>query len=410
MNKKVMALAVAGAFATPVTVLAQASNVQVFGTMYMEYAYVKQGSAVGGSGTNAGTDLVNIDILQAPGSEFGIKGEEALGGGTSIWFQCVTTADIRGVANGMCGRNSAVGLKGRFGGVYAGNWDMPTKRVGGIGRLGSDTGLWGTGFLLMNNSGSFNESNGQTAFSRRQNNSIFYDSPVFSGFQAFVGVSTTPSAQTKTTNASGAKPRVYSVAASYINGPLNLMAGYERHDNFGSGAGTAGIAAAGYAGTDTGWQIGGNYNFGLARIGFIYADQKLDTSTTAAVQSDLKVSSWQIGGDWTISGPHVVRGSYTKSNNTKGSFGGAIVSGLCTNAGLAATGAGQRIGNCGQGATGANIWTIEYVYLASKRTTMTAGYAQLSNDSNARYSLGAATQPLAGQNQSGFGLSVKNTF
>ena len=66
MNKKVMALAVAGAFAAPAAAFAQASNVQIFGTMYVEYAYAHQGAkaltAVGGP---SGGDLVNIDVLQA---------------------------------------------------------------------------------------------------------------------------------------------------------------------------------------------------------------------------------------------------------------------------------------------------------------------------------------------------------
>ena len=42
MNKKLMTLAVAGAFAAPAAAFAQASNVQIFGTMYLEYAYAKQ--------------------------------------------------------------------------------------------------------------------------------------------------------------------------------------------------------------------------------------------------------------------------------------------------------------------------------------------------------------------------------
>src|SRR4029077_14716175 len=64
MNKKVMALAVAGAFAAPAAAFAQASNVQIFGTMYLEYAYAKQGAIAGPSGG----DLVNVDIMQTPGS------------------------------------------------------------------------------------------------------------------------------------------------------------------------------------------------------------------------------------------------------------------------------------------------------------------------------------------------------
>jgi len=64
MNKKLMALAVAGAFAAPAAAFAQASNVQIFGTMYLEYAYAKQGAIAGPSGG----DLVNVDIMQTPGS------------------------------------------------------------------------------------------------------------------------------------------------------------------------------------------------------------------------------------------------------------------------------------------------------------------------------------------------------
>ncbi len=131
MNKKVMTLAVAGAFAAPAAAFAQASNVQIFGTMYLEYAYAKQGAIAGPSGG----DLVNVDIMQTPGSEIGIKGEEALGGGTSAWFQCVSTADIRGSSqNGFCSRNSAIGVKGNWGNAYAGNWDMPMKKSAGAAR------------------------------------------------------------------------------------------------------------------------------------------------------------------------------------------------------------------------------------------------------------------------------------
>jgi len=153
MNKKLMTLAVAGAFAAPAAAFAQASNVQIFGTMYLEYAYAKQGAIAGPSGG----DLVNVDIMQTPGSEIGVKGEEALGGGTSAWFQCVSTADIRGSSqNGFCSRNSAIGMKGSWGNAYAGNWDMPMKKSAGAARIVSDTGIWGVGRMLYGDSSTFN--------------------------------------------------------------------------------------------------------------------------------------------------------------------------------------------------------------------------------------------------------------
>ena len=118
MNKKLMTLAVAGAFAAPAAAFAQASNVQIFGTMYMEYAYGKQGVGSPAPAAGATNDQINVDILQSPGSEIGIKCEEALGGGMSAWFQCASTADIRGSSTaGFCSRNSAVGVKGGFGNI-----------------------------------------------------------------------------------------------------------------------------------------------------------------------------------------------------------------------------------------------------------------------------------------------------
>ena len=57
MNKKLMTLAVAGAFAAPAVAFAQASNVQIFGTIYMEYAYAKQGPIGAGAATAPGLRL-----------------------------------------------------------------------------------------------------------------------------------------------------------------------------------------------------------------------------------------------------------------------------------------------------------------------------------------------------------------
>lgn len=383
MNKKVMALAVAGAFAAPTAVLAQASNVQIFGTAYVEYGYFKQGAQSPiGSG-----DLVNIDILQTPGSELGIKGEEALGGGMTVWFQCASTMDFRGSApQGLCGRNSALGLKGNFGNAFAGNWDMPMKRTAGAVRIVSDTGLWGAGPMLFGNSTSTNGRASPTTWSRRQNQSLFYDTPVISGFQGFIGISTPSDSIAATTNLSGAKSRMWGAAVNYTNGPLLVTAGYESHSNFQPAGGGA------FAGTDTGYQLGASYQFGPVKAGLLYTKQKYEMSAT----TNADVSAWNLGAQWAIVGPHALRGGYTKANNTQGNFAGGLV--------------GNRVYNAGGGATGGTIWQVQYVYNASKRTEMTVGYARLQNDANARYNLGGATAPAAGQNQDAFGVSIKNTF
>jgi predicted porin len=71
---------------------------------------------------------------------------------------------------------------------------------------------------------------------------------------------------------------------------------------------------------------------------------------------------------------------------------------------------GQRIGNCGNGGTKGELFQIQYVFQASKRTEFDVGYVYLKNDSNARYSLGGFTQPSSGENQQAFAVSMKTTF
>jgi predicted porin len=87
------------------------------------------------------------------GSAVGFKGQEQLGGGMSAWFQCESSADVRGLnQDGFCGRNSAVGLKGGWGNLFFGRWDTPFKRAT-LGMVGAgDTGLWVLAFTMVGNS------------------------------------------------------------------------------------------------------------------------------------------------------------------------------------------------------------------------------------------------------------------
>lgn len=434
MNKKIMALAVASALAAPAVVLAQASNVQIFGTMYMEYSYVSQGS------TQSLGALQNIDILQAPGSEIGVKGEEALGGGMSVWFQCASTADIRGSGitgnistNGFpssvsmfCGRNSAIGVKGSLGNVFFGNWDAPMKALAGKTRIVSDTGIWGTAGLLFANSSSYSDngpatsttSTGTLSFSRRQNSSMHYQSPVWNGLQASAIVSTPQNAIGLTSNHSGAKTRMWGLGAEYNNGPLVLTGAYEQHNNFQVGAGrydsttTLTTPAQGYAGNDTAFTLGAGYQLGSVKLGLLYVKRNYDTGNNAATcgqaagtSTDMKIASVNLAGQWAIVGPHSLRSGYTRAGDTKGNCG------LNNNtAGFTGTRLGNTIVNGGTGNTGASLWQVQYVYNASKRTEMTAGYARMNNDTFATYGLQGAATPRQGDSQNAFAVSIKNTF
>jgi len=390
MQKKLIAVAVAGALGAPVLAHAQASTVQVYGNLYYEYAWINQGRFPNG-------DHVNVDMMQTPGSEIGFKGEEQLGGGLSAWFQCASTADMRGQSqDGWCSRNSAIGLKGAFGNVFMGNWDTPFKRVGGINRIVNETGAFGASFLLTGGATTVNGGATPGLFSRRQNNSINYDSPSFSGFQVMASTSATNAASANTSGMAGNKPRLWSLGLTYANGPLNIGGAYESHKDFNP----AGVAT-GFSGTDKGWLLAAGYQLGPVKLGLMYVDRKYETG----VGTDLKVAAWNLGADWKIAGPHGLRAGYTRANDTKGSYVGT----------LAGSGS-MLVGNGGAGSTGANLWQIHYVNTLSKRTEATIGYARLDNKNNARYALGgvggtsAASAPAAGNDMHVWGISLRHRF
>ncbi|HET9662632.1 MAG TPA: porin, partial [Burkholderiales bacterium] len=78
MQKKLMAIAVAGALGAPAVVMAQASTVSIYGQITYEYGIAFQGDAAPGVGRP------NVDYADTPGgSAIGFRGEEKLGGGLS---------------------------------------------------------------------------------------------------------------------------------------------------------------------------------------------------------------------------------------------------------------------------------------------------------------------------------------
>jgi predicted porin len=392
MQKKLIAAAIASAFAAPVVASAAdgagSSTVQVFGTIYVEYSYAKQGR---NAGAGVQPDRTSTDFLQTPGSEIGFKGEERLGGGLSAWYQCTSTADPRGQSqNGFCSRNSALGLKGAFGNVFIGNWDTPFKRtISPTAVGGNDTGIWGTAFLLTGDSTTDAVGANRANFKKRQNNSINYDSPNFGGFQV-MGMFTSAQASTATLdNQTNNKARVWSLGLQYSAGPLYVSGGYEEHRQY------AGVGALPDGTKDRGWHLGAAYTWGPVRVGGLYTQQKFDVAA-----GEVKAKAWHAGVDWTIAGPHGLRAAYTQAGNMSGVAG--ILIGTASGPGYRPT-AGSD--------TGARLYQIRYVYTFSKRTEFNVGYVRLNNDNNAAYNLGGLNGAHApGEKQQAVAFSMRHTF
>src|SRR3972149_11779922 len=82
MNKKLMALAVAGALAAPAAAFAQASNVQIYGRVNMGL----DNYSATGARDGAGFDYKGRNRIYDAGSRLGFQGTEELGGGLKAIF------------------------------------------------------------------------------------------------------------------------------------------------------------------------------------------------------------------------------------------------------------------------------------------------------------------------------------
>ena len=270
MNKKVMALAVAGALAAPAVAVAQ---VEIGGSVHLQYF----------SSDSGNTNSKKTDVLTTSEPEIYVRGEDKLGGDMSAWFQCTSSMDILGTAASSgnstatsgtalnpttttgaapgqwCGRNSAIGMKGGFGNIFAGNWDTPQKLVVNQARgwWGGTNTLQGGSLVLLGNGAGSDVGNGgpgtsaANSFFRRQNRSISYWSPSWSGFNVNAMFSASNEA-TALSDGSNLKPRMYSLAGMYTLGAFFAGLGYESHKDFNPT--NAALSAYG-GGTDSNWNL-----------------------------------------------------------------------------------------------------------------------------------------------------------
>lgn len=382
MKKKLIAVAVAGALGVPGVALAQASTVQIYGTLILNYNYLDPGAG-----------KPNVDMFNAHDANIGFKGEERLGGGTSAWFQCESTMDVTGQGSslgstGWCGRNSAFGMKGGFGNVYAGIWDTPMKQTMANFRPFSTSGAYGMGALLWNEAQS-DIGNSGASFTRRQTNLWSYNSPNMGGFEVKGAFSATNEATAQTTASTVQKARLWGLSAQYANGPLIVGGGWEKHNDYNVAAQTN------YrGGNDRAFSGGVAYTFmGTLKASLMYVD--MDYGLAAG--QNLRQKSYAAHIDWAIAGPNRIRAGWTHARDTSGNFVGNV---------------NQFVGNNGAGGTSANLYAVQYAYAFSKRTELNFGYARVDNGSNARYRLQTLgpSNALGGENQSAWVIGTKHTF
>ena len=416
MNKKLIALAIAGAFAAPVA-MADNSNVTIYGEFAGSVDYVDGGNynAVPGSGLSAAA-AERRGRVSSNNSFLGFKGTEDLGNGLSaIWqYEQSIAIDKQNINNNAGDTNPAltsnqsrrqtfVGLSSQqIGSVTLGIHDTPYKTsTGPLDIFGQHTladyrSIWGA-------VGSANIA------SIRAENSVMYTSPNMSGFT----IKALLAAQNEGGNDTGVKgaastsvtnPHLYSVSGTYANGPIFATLAYE--DNKSANGAAAAVAFAAGPPTILGsvavpasdsnlknWRTGVGYSFAGFKVGLAFERIKL-TGQSAGVSQEAQRSAWYLPVSYQM-GNNTIKAAYTQAGKSNSKSGGVDTSGN----------------------NGAKQFSVGFDHAMSKRTNVYALYTKLRNDSNGTYSLGGGGSGIAsvaaasyGEDPKGFSIGMVHKF
>ena len=158
MNKKLVAVAIAGLLAAPLA-QAQTANVTLYGRINIDMEFVH--------GRLSNNTDPNVYRVASNSSRFGLRGTESLGGGLNAIFQ-IENGSIRpttGDGGNLAGRDSFVGLSGGWGTFKMGRYLAPYDDIHGI--FGNDNtaatsilstaSVWAQGFAGQPVNGGFDD-------------------------------------------------------------------------------------------------------------------------------------------------------------------------------------------------------------------------------------------------------------
>lgn len=331
MNKKLLAFAVAAAFAAPMVANADSGNVQIGGTVKVSVDSLDDGND---RNWNVSSNSSNIWF----------KGAEDLGNGMKAVWQMTTYVGLGGTGSGSnawTNGNSFLGLAGGFGTVVLGKHDTPFKI------LGRKVDLFGD---QIGDSRNLISAGGAT-WDLRPDNVLAWITPTFSGFHAALAHVT----NVDTAAASDVSIDAWSGLGIYENGPITAGLAYERHNlsnaTFNTNDESAWRLAGGYdfgagkvnalwqrmndiGGTNndrTTWGLGASFKVGsgAAKVQYTRAGDVSDTSNTGA-------NMWSLGYDHNLSKRTVAYAAVARTSNDSAAKFSAYAGGHGDNPGIMA--------------------------------------------------------------------------
>src|ERR1700680_4410764 len=172
MNKKLIALAVAGVCVAPAAMAQTTNPVVLYGVVYETLESVE------GKGPTTAATAPRRQRVSDQASRLGVRGTEDLGGGLKAFFQLETVFKADQNDSTFANRNSAVGLQGGFGSILMGRWDTPLKVAANAMDPFGDVTLGGQGVATLGSG----VGGVQGQFDIRQQNVVQYWSPSWAGF------------------------------------------------------------------------------------------------------------------------------------------------------------------------------------------------------------------------------------
>ena len=380
MQKKLIALAVAGLMAAPA--FAQ-SNVTVYGRV--DYGFMSR------NGNSGDVDGVNGKTELAPGiqggSRVGFKGAEDLGNGLKALFELEFGSIKNDSTTGLTGnRHAYVGLTGGFGTVVGGRLDG--VRYGVYGKYDP----FGNGTV-----GNITQITPQVD---RADNAIAYISPDFAGFGLVLAYSTdvagvegshcSHATSTTTTDSGGdttttagtavgrnatdtcgnaGDNRLQTAMLTYNNGPISAALDYEQIKTQGAGDHNTLIVNTAAV----------SYDFGVVKVSGLY--DVVRSNKNNAVLGKWKTHNWLVGAKAPIGSNVVLKAAY-----------GHVKDKINDKADI-------------------SKWGVGMDYMLSKRTNFYLDYGSIQNDKNADVQLSEAGSGFGGgYGTRGIDLGIAHKF
>lgn len=378
MSKKLLAAAIAAALA-PAAVMAEASNVTIYGRI--DYGFMSRGGDSGGLSQAGRTGRLNDfedGILGT--NRFGFKGSEDLGNGLkAIYeFEFGFSGDSGTSFGSTTNRHSWVGLTGAFGTALGGRVDG--ARYSFVGKYDPFKNQ------TVANAGSLFGVTSGLGQADRADNAVVYITPELAPGLKFLAAYTTSLLAEAGSGAiagqdveTGDTP-LYAIAAMYDNGPISLLLDYENLQ----------IKRVAPGGGDLEfdlWVAGASYDFGVAKLSAYYESTEGDDTASKAVSNG---DGWLIGLSAPVTSNITLKASYVKANDDR-----------------------ANDSDCSK-------WGIGGEYAFSKRTTAYATYAKINNDDLARCGIsknaaggngtGSGGANGTGYGDSGFNIGLAHTF